>query len=95
MGNKTLFQEENVKISDEIDRQQHNLENQGKTAILIAINNKIAGIIAIADTLKENAKEAIDELLKMDLKVSMIVIIKLNVLDEEYPVSLVNDFVII
>ena len=38
----------------------------------IAINNKLSGIIAVADTVKENSKAAIEELKKMNVKVAMI-----------------------
>ena len=48
------------------------LETQGKTATLVAIDNKLAGIIAIADTIKENAKEAIDSLKSMGIEVVML-----------------------
>ena len=48
------------------------LENQGKTAVFVAIDNKLAGIIGIADTIKENAKEAIDTLKSMRIEVVML-----------------------
>ena len=48
------------------------LEIQGKTAVLVAIDNKLAGIIGIADTIKENAKEAIDALKSMRIEVVML-----------------------
>jgi Cu+-exporting ATPase len=48
------------------------LEEQGKTAIIVAINKKIEGIIAVADTLKEHSKEAIEELHKLGKETVMI-----------------------
>jgi P-type Cu+ transporter len=69
IGNKNLFQEEGIQIIEEVDRKKYDLENQGKTAIFVGINNKIYGIIAVADTLKKNASYAIEELKKMGLKV--------------------------
>ena len=48
------------------------LESKGKTAIVIGWNDKIAGIIAVADTLKETTITAIQELGNMKLKVAMI-----------------------
>lgn len=48
------------------------LEDEGKTAMLMAINNEIEAIIAVADTLKENSKEAIEDLKKMSIEVYMI-----------------------
>jgi len=44
------------------------LENQGKTAMILALNKKIIGIIAVADVLKDNSKEAVDTLHKMGNK---------------------------
>src|SRR5262249_48760418 len=41
-------------------------------AMLVAIDDKVEGVIAVADTLKEGSKEAIDELHRMGLKVAMI-----------------------
>jgi len=48
------------------------LQQQGKTVVVIEIGNKQAGIIAMADTLKENAKEAISRLRKQKIDVIML-----------------------
>jgi Cu+-exporting ATPase len=48
------------------------LENQGKTAIILARDKEIIGIIAVADTLKDYSKEAVDILHKMGKKVAII-----------------------
>ena len=72
IGNRALFNDNNIEITDEIDEKRANLEKQGKTAMLIAINHQTSGIIAVADTLKETTKDAIAELKKMGLKVVMI-----------------------
>jgi len=48
------------------------LESKGNTVMALSINNKIAGLIAVADQLKENSKEAITQLKKMGKKVAMI-----------------------
>ena len=47
-------------------------EKQGKTAILICIDNKLAGIIAIADTIKEGAKETVKTLKNKGIEVIML-----------------------
>ena len=52
----------------ELDR----LQSEGKTATLIAVDGKAAGLIALADTIKEGSKEAIEALQQMGLKVIMI-----------------------
>jgi Cu+-exporting ATPase len=48
------------------------LQNEGKTAMLIAIGQKVEGVIAVADTVKEGAAETITRLQAMGLKVAMI-----------------------
>ncbi len=48
------------------------LEDEGKTAMLMAVDSKIEAIIAVADTLKESSKKAIKELQKMNIEVYMI-----------------------
>jgi len=48
------------------------LEDEGKTAMLMAIGQRVEAIIAVADTLKENSKEAIAELQQMGIEVYMI-----------------------
>jgi len=48
------------------------LQSEAKTAMLVAIDGKVAGVIAVADTLKDGSKDAIDELHRMGLKVAMI-----------------------
>ncbi|HET6823390.1 MAG TPA: copper-translocating P-type ATPase, partial [Anaerolineales bacterium] len=48
------------------------LQNEARTAMLIAVDNEVAGIIAVADTIKDGSKEAIAELHHMGLQVVMI-----------------------
>jgi Cu+-exporting ATPase len=48
------------------------LQSEAKTAMLVAIDNAAAGVIAVADTIKESSQAAIADLHKMGLKVAMI-----------------------
>ncbi len=48
------------------------LENEGKTAMLVAVGGQVHGVIAVADTLKDHSVEAIQELQQMGLKVVML-----------------------
>jgi len=48
------------------------LEDEGKTAMLMAVNNQIEAIVAVADTLKESSGEAIEEMQNMGIEVYMI-----------------------
>ena len=72
VGNRLLLNENNISIPQDIDKQIISLETQGKTAILVANDKKIIGIIAIADTVKEKAKETIEKFKKMGMKILMI-----------------------
>ncbi|HVF24945.1 MAG TPA: heavy metal translocating P-type ATPase [Anaerolineales bacterium] len=47
------------------------LQSEAKTAMLVAIDGKVEGVIAVADTLKDGSKEAVAELQRMGLKVVM------------------------
>ena len=48
------------------------LQNQGKTVVAIAVENKIAGLIAVADRVKPDSKDAIESLHKQNIKVVML-----------------------
>ncbi|MBP0726543.1 copper-translocating P-type ATPase [Bacillus sp. RG28] len=48
------------------------LENIGKTVMLVSINGQYAGLVAVADTIKESSKNAISRLIEMGLEVIMI-----------------------
>ncbi|MDI6720833.1 MAG: copper-translocating P-type ATPase [Candidatus Aenigmarchaeota archaeon] len=69
-GSRSLMKEKNIKHSFENEMQR--MENEGKTVVIVAVSKKAIGIIAIADTLKENSREAIEELKKMGKEVVMI-----------------------
>jgi Cu+-exporting ATPase len=71
MGTRKLMKEQNIAI-DNVETTIAKLEDEGKTAMLMAIDNTLEAIIAVADTLKENSKEAIDELQRMGIEVYMI-----------------------
>jgi len=60
------------KIHKAVELKLQQLEDDGKTAMLLSINKKIIGIVAVADTLKESSKEAIEQLKQMNLEVIMI-----------------------
>ena len=71
IGNRALMKNNKVTIeSFEGDLQR--LESEGKTALIIAIEGKALGLVAVSDTLKEHSKEAVETLKKMGLKVVML-----------------------
>src|SRR5690625_31191 len=67
-GTRKLMREQNVDIAD-IEITMEKMENEGKTAMLIAIDNELAGIIAVADTVKDTSKEAISRMQNLGLEV--------------------------
>jgi Cu+-exporting ATPase len=48
------------------------LENDGKTAMLLAVNKRLVGVVAVADTIKDSARDAVDALQKRGIDVFMI-----------------------
>jgi len=71
IGTRRLMQENNIDVGG-IEPELAKLENDGKTAMLMAIDSKLEAIIAVADTLKESSREAIEELKEMGIDVYMI-----------------------
>ena len=71
IGTRIMFSDFKIKVGS-MEKIMNDLECQGKTSMLIAVNGKLAGIIAVADTLKNNSKEVVEELNKLGLEVIMI-----------------------
>ncbi len=70
-GNLAFMQENNVKLEDVLLKSEE-LSKQGKTLLYFAKENRLLGIIAVADTIKPTSKIAISELKKKNLEVIMI-----------------------
>ncbi len=71
LGNRKLMQDKGI-IVKSIEEKIQELEHEGKTVMILAINKKISGLIGVADTIKENSKEAIEELHNLNKKIIMI-----------------------
>ncbi|MFD2216545.1 heavy metal translocating P-type ATPase [Metabacillus endolithicus] len=71
IGNKKHLQKEGI-VFESLVKQMEELEGQGKTAMLMAVDSELAGIIAVADTVKETSAEAIAQLKEMGIEVAMI-----------------------
>ena len=72
VGTRKLMEEANMPVPENVDSTLKEFENQGKTAVLISIDGSLSGIITLADTIKENAREAIDSLKSMGKEVIML-----------------------
>jgi Cu+-exporting ATPase len=72
VGNRAFMSEKSVGVPDNIGSRITALEQEGKTAVLVAAGGTLAGIIAIADTLKPTARDAVTQLRAMGIRVGMI-----------------------
>ena len=71
LGNKKLMIEKTIDVSS-LSETSDQLAYDGKTPMYMAIDGQLAGIIAVADTVKESSKKAIETLHQMGIKVAMI-----------------------
>ncbi len=71
LGNRKLMKERGVDFSA-LMQQAETLEVDGKTVMFVALNGQAAGLIAVADTLKEYSADAVRRLHKLGLEVAMI-----------------------
>ena len=72
IGNRKLMDDNKIPVLESAESALAKLENEAKTAVLVAIDNKLSGTIALADTIKQNAREAIDSLKSMGIEVIML-----------------------
>jgi len=71
LGNKRLMDESHISLEN-LETAADKLASEGKTPMFVAINGRLSGIIAVADTVKENSKKAIERLHSMGIEVAMI-----------------------
>jgi Cu+-exporting ATPase len=71
VGNRKLMHDNGITIAV-IENEIQRFELDGKTAMIVAINNQAAGIVAVADTLKEHSGEAVQQLQRMGIEVVML-----------------------
>ena len=71
VGTRSLLEESGVSVA-EVEDEMRRLEGEGKTAMLVAVDGELLGMLAVADTIKDDAVEAIRELKAMGLETAMI-----------------------
>jgi Cu+-exporting ATPase len=71
VGNRTLLSENGIDAAPAAETMER-LEREGKTAMLVAVDGKLAGVVADADTVKPSAKEAVSALQARGVDVMMI-----------------------
>ncbi len=72
LGNRRLMTRNTIEVITEVEHQLRALERDGKTAMLIAIDQRLAGIIAVADTIQDNAADAVTALQGEGIQVVML-----------------------
>jgi Cu+-exporting ATPase len=71
LGNLRLMEEKKMSLNGLFDKAEQ-LSNEGKTPMFLAVGRQVAGILAVADTLKENSKGAVEAFHRMGLEVVML-----------------------
>jgi Cu+-exporting ATPase len=71
LGNAKLMKDRGIPLGG-LEKEAEELSNEGRTPMFVAIDRNPAGIIAVADTLKENSKEAVEALHRMGIEVAML-----------------------
>jgi Cu+-exporting ATPase len=71
LGNRGLMQDHGIDIAGQVTEAER-LENEGKTVMFVASSGRMAGLVAVADTLKDTSVQAVRELRRMGLKVVML-----------------------
>ena len=71
IGNNKLMKNNNIDITS-VENDVKSLASQGKTPMYMAIDGDLAGVIAVADTLKANSKKAVEALHKLGIEVVML-----------------------
>lgn len=71
IGSRKLMEEEDIS-TDKVEEIVNRLESQGKTVMFAASGKSLSGIIAVADTLKPEASEAVESLRRLGLTTAMI-----------------------
>jgi P-type Cu+ transporter len=72
IGNRKMMEDNQIAVTESMDTKLSVFEKEGKTAVLVSIDNTLSGIIAISDTIKENAKDAIKALKSKGIEVIML-----------------------
>ncbi len=72
IGNKSLLADANIEVSKAVDDEMARLADEGKTPLLVARDTTYLGIIAVADTLRTETKEAIAQLRGLGIKTVML-----------------------
>ncbi len=71
VGNVRFIEEQNIPVG-ELEKAVHRIESEAKTILAVARDRRLIGMLAVADTVKSDAKDAIEALKRLNIKVAMI-----------------------
>jgi Cu+-exporting ATPase len=72
IGNRKMTEDNQIVVTESVDAKLSEFEKESKTAVLVAIDNTLSGVIAISDTIKENAKDVVQALKTKGIEVIML-----------------------
>lgn len=72
LGNRRLMDQSGVQLPAALAGQMERLEAEGKTGMILAVDGVAAGLIAVADTIKESSRAAVEQLRRLGIRVAML-----------------------
>jgi Cu+-exporting ATPase len=72
LGNRRLMEKNEIFVSEDVNNRLISLEEQGKTGMILALNNTVIALIAVADTIKPESITAVQHLQEMGIQVWMV-----------------------
>lgn len=72
LGNRRLMDENSINLDKELSNKADNLISEGKTTIYMSIDSKHVAVFALADTIKDESKQAVEQLHALGIKVVML-----------------------
>jgi len=72
VGNRRLLEEDRIAVPPELSEKQEQLEGAGKTTLYVVLDGKPLGLIAVADTVKDDAAEAVRDLHSLGIQVVLL-----------------------
>ena len=72
VGRRRLMSEEGLALAEELDRRAGEWEEEGRTVVFAGWDGRVRGVLAVADTVKENATAVVEQLHRMGIQVAMI-----------------------
>ncbi|MDR3223728.1 MAG: heavy metal translocating P-type ATPase [Methanobrevibacter sp.] len=72
IGNKSLMDNQKIAINSDFEKKYLEFINEGKTTILVAIEDEVIGILTLTDKIKENSKKTIEKLKSMGIETTIL-----------------------